>query len=325
MRTPYAYRTCLGHTTNANTGVTLCMAYGTEEVESSPLIPPFTYNNQCGSVLLTSYIPVLLLGYSIQLLLSWILVALQMHMSYESFPSSIRSSLHGLMWPEYWRQGGDTLVHNKATVSRFPTVLLQIRTIFCNDILNNWLLLMTFGLCSPILAVAIVCCLLLKMSLWVILVGRYTKCVLQVNAPFDEREDILPKQPLPVAVGVNDIKNSVSFALIALAQTHISLFTVLAHSFWRVAWCSALFVALLSWDMAADEVGWLMSLWIPLLPFVVITSLHSLVIYLHGKTNREMESLDVNIATSKDASGCVSSVVDESRSPFHVDSSTVQL
>lgn len=71
--------------------------------------------------------------------------------------------------------------------------------------------------------------------------------------------------------------------------------------------------------------GWLMSLWIPLLPFVVITSLHSLVIYLHGKTNREMESLDVNIATSKDASGCVSSVVDESRSPLHVDSSTVQL
>jgi hypothetical protein len=235
-------------------------------------------------------------------------------MPYESFPSSIRSSLHGLMWPEYWRQCGDTLVHNKATVSRFPTVLLQIRTIFCNDILNNWLLLMTFGLCSPILAVAIVCCLLLKMSLWVILVGRYTKCILEGL----DRDDTLAVTDSCTA-SCEPIRKGL-FALDALAQVYLPLFAVLSKSFWLIAWCSALFVVLLSWDMAADQVGVLMSLWVPLVPLFVVLCLHwaAYCLSYHERNGAQQQvTTSVNSILSCDEECSNRGVL---RSPLHMES-----
>jgi hypothetical protein len=185
--------------------------------------------------------------------------------------------LHGIMCPEYWMQGGDVLALNKTIARNDPSVFLKIRTIFCNDVFNNWLLMLTFGLCSPVLAVAIACSVLLKMSLWVLLIGRFTRCILE-----DENGITLTDS---TAVAVSPSQQSISskmstisgttnakrdevgnFFLAALAEVYIPLFEVLAGSFWRLVWCSMLFVALLSWDIAADEVGWLKSLWVPLVP-----------------------------------------------------------
>ena len=56
------------------------------------------------------------------------------------------------------------------------------------------------------------------------------------------------------------------FALTALAEEYIPLFDVLATSFWLLVWSSAIFVSLLSWDIAMDEVGWSQSVWVPLVP-----------------------------------------------------------
>ena len=67
--------------------------------------------------------------------------------------------------------------------------------------------------------------------------------------------------------GADENKNdTILFALNLVAEEYIPLFEVLATSFWRLVWCSAIFVALLSWDMAMDEVGWLQSVWVPLVP-----------------------------------------------------------
>ena len=141
-------------------------------METASLVPPFTYNNQCGSVVLTAYIPVFLLGYSIQLVLPLILLAVLTCLSHDSIPSSVRMMFHGIIWPEYWLHGGDAvLAHNNGNPSR----ILAMRPILCNDVCNNWLVMVTFGLCSPILAVAIACSVVLKMSLWVLLIGRFTK------------------------------------------------------------------------------------------------------------------------------------------------------
>jgi hypothetical protein len=313
-------------TTNVDRGEAVCTEYGIQEVESAPLVPPFTYNNQCGSVLLTSYIPVILLGHSLQLLLSWILLALEVQLPYNYIPSFIRVSLHGLLWPDHWLQDGDAFNQNQATVDRVPDVLLKVRTVLCNDVLNNWLVFMTFGFCSLILAIAIVCCVVLKMSLWVLLVGRFTKRVLQ-----DSHECIVapagPTQEQQLATSAssdenNEIenkKNSLCFALSSLAQVYVPLYTVLAQSFWSLTCCSALFVALLTWDMASDEVGWLRSLWVPLLPITTVTILYLVDFYYlisstHVDTEKQI-AVEDKIDPSLDEKRCS----DVTQSPFHVE------
>ena len=302
--------------------------YGFVEVESAPLEPPFTYNNQCGSVLLTSYIPVLVLGYSLQLLLSWIAVVILMQVAYDKLSPSTRTAFHGLIWPEYWRQGGEALIHNKVTVTLVPDALFKIRTVLCNDVLNNWLLLLTFGLCSPILAFAIVCCVLLKLALWLVLVGRFTKCVLQdsdhtfASAVIDKAQ-----HPLPSERGVVDDHSggAVCFALSSLAQIYVPLYSVLTSSFWRLAWCSGLFVALLSWDMAADEVGWLQSLWVPVFPLLVVLVLRCIAFYIDKFEQSERHD-DSHLQLSDRCKESHSNASDESvnvsgtfRSPLHVE------
>lgn len=270
------------------------------------MVPPFTYNSQCGSVVLTSYIPVLLLGYSIQLLLPFVLLAIVTCVSHDSVPASIRTTLHGVIWPEYWLQGGGVLAHNKAVVRDNPSTMLNMSTIFCNDVFNNLLVMLTFGLCSPLLAVAVACSVMLKMSLWVLLIGRYAICVSNFDARADKINVVLSSKtnttdgssasheivesntisPLQFSATTTstcarsgDSSNGdvnkddiVHFALVALAEVHISLFEVLAGSFWRLIWCSALFIALVGWDMATDDVGWAQSLWVPLFPlgFVLV-------------------------------------------------------
>lgn len=171
------------------------------------------------------------------------------------------------------------LVSSRAIVHNDPHVILDTRTIFCNDVLNNLLVMLTFGLCSPVLAVAVACSVLLKMSLWVLLLGRFTRFFLE-----DTEEDVAPPaavgsisadlvEPTITCVPSRQSKISMSrydgeihFVLAALAEVFIPLFEVLAGSFWRLVWCSGLFVAVLGWDMATDEVGWLQSLWVPLIP-----------------------------------------------------------
>ena len=284
VSTPYSYRTCVEHTILLDEE-SFCSRYMTIEVESASLVPPFTYNNQCASAVLTSYIPVFLLGYSIQLMLSLIILTALTYVSYDSLPFAVRTMLHGIMWPEYWLQDSDdVLARNKAIVESDAGIMLKIRTIFCNDVLNNWLLLLTFGLCSPVLAVAIVCAVLLKMSLWVMLIGRFTRRMLH-NADSDGNRSVggtgsnldtpsgttVAPSPLQSAGTVSRGGIAVGhFALTALATIHISLFDVLKGSFWLLVWFSGCAIYCLHcWlgiYMAMDDVGWwLQSVWIPII------------------------------------------------------------
>ena len=280
MSTQYSFDMCLSLTHHVNLGITTCGNYETLIAESAPLVPPFTYNNQCGSVLLTSYIPVLLMGYSIQLLLPAAVAVTLTCFPRVSMPSLGHQIFHGILWPDHWIQGGDEFARNKAMMSSHTDLMLKVRSIFCNDVLNNWLSLLTFGLCSPVLAVAIVCCVLLKMFLWISLVGRFTRHVLlgQMESATDDSSDIMSSTTV-----ANTNKNEVTcFALNSLAEVHLSLSIVLKDSFWRLAWCSALFIGLLSWDLATDEVGWLRALWVPILPLFHVLMLHCIAYYLYN-------------------------------------------
>ena len=302
VSTPYSYRTCAFHITTPD-GETYCSEYEFVDVESATLVPPFSYSNQCGSVVLTSYIPVFLLGYSIQLVLSLLLLGSLVSLRYDSVSPLIRKSLHGILWPEQWVRGSDA-----RSCDSDSTVMLNTPTIFCNDVFNNWLLMMTFGLCSPILAVAIVCSVVLKMSLWILLIGRFTKCLLDcdnaLGVPGSDATKTSADTPDPATgplrssgtilsdnfIDASKKKNVVHGPLASLAKMYVPLFEVLSGSFWLLLWCSALFVALLAWDMAMDEVGWLRSVWIPLTPPGYVLLLRC-VAYLNACTRGSKQSM----------------------------------
>ena len=327
MSTPYSYNTCVLRTTVAS-GETYCSEYSTIEVESASLVPPFTYNNQCGSVVLTSYIPVFLLGFSIQLLLPFIVLVSLTYLTYDSLSPSVRMMLHGILWPEHWLQNSeDTSALNKTLLHGDPSILLKIRTIFCNDVFNNWLLMVTFGLCSPVLVVAIVCSVLLKMSLWVSLIGRFTRCHLHddrgvhdggrqtevTTVTASSRSSVITSSACAAADKDRNDAHVVYDALVALAAVHIPLHDVLIGSFWRLVWCSAIFVALLGWDMAMDEVGWLQSVWVPLIPLCYVVLLRCATYFLYSHSNYSSDSVEKTVFNGEiEVSGV-------SQSPLHVD------
>jgi hypothetical protein len=209
---------------------------------------------------------------------------------YESIPPICHQMFRGIMWPDHWLQGGDKFIRNKVFMAQHTDGMLQIRSILCNDVLNNWLLMLTFGLCSPILAAAIACCVVVKMGLWTLLMGRYARHVLMENRDSDGDSAIKASQGATVSnlvgrgsTAIADTSNDevIYFALESLTQVRISLFSVLKYSFWRLAWCSALFVGLFSWDLAGDEVEWMRSLWAPLLPLFHVLMLYCIAHYLN--------------------------------------------
>ena len=312
VSTPYSYRTCVAYRTST-AGETYCDVYDIIEVESASLVPPFAYNNQCGSVVLTSYIPVFLLGHAIQLMLPLIVLTLVAYFPYNSLSPFVQKMLHGVIWPEFWLEAK----HGNAFMNDEGGIMLKMSSIFCNDVFNNWLLMVTFGLCSPVLVLAVVCSVLMKMSMWVLLVGRFTRCMLHdedsgggVNCseatthPAATTSDATTSRTRVVVATALTVETTPSSssaaadenrtadvaqnALTALAEEYIPLSEVLAGSFWRLVWCSALFVSLLGWDLAMDEVGWLQSMWVPLVPLCYVVLLRCAAhLYLHSTSARD--------------------------------------
>ena len=75
-------------------GETRCKEHGGEiQVQSAaPLVPPsFTYINQSGSTVLSSFIPVLLLGYSVQVMLpSFVVLVSVLYLPHDSAHPAVR-------------------------------------------------------------------------------------------------------------------------------------------------------------------------------------------------------------------------------------------
>jgi hypothetical protein len=218
-----------------------------------PVIPPFTYNNQCSSVLLTSYIPVLVIGYSIQLVALCVMPLLLSQAARVCSSSSSSKTIHrtiihrkvthGIVWPEFW-------MSNQSSLEMDPSMLLNSKSLLCFDILNNLMVMHTFGLCSPILAVAATCVAVSKTNMLILLVKRFVAVVSEVQAGSGSTQES---------------DNSMFLVIGLLAEVNFPLREVLQRAFWLIAWLSAVFVAMMCWDVAGDAVGWDRSVWLPAL------------------------------------------------------------
>lgn len=235
VSTPYMFERC-DFFELTSSGRIVCSSWTIVPADSAPVIPPFIYSNQCASVLLTSFIPVLIISYSIQLATTLVVPVLYYQLGRLVDLSQL---MLGVLWPDTWLDS-ESSERNKSNLDNDPTILLNLNSILCFDVLNNGMVMLTFGLCSPALAVAVACVAALKMNLLRLLVGRFTSILRGDHSSED-----------------------VHFALATLCKMPFPLTEVLQQSFWLFAWSSALFFAMISWDMAGDKEGWFASLWAP--------------------------------------------------------------
>ena len=286
-----------------------CAEYGREYVSSAAAVPAFSYNHQCATVVLTAYIPVFLLSFAIQLILPFVVMECLQYLPLKSLGRGARNMFHGVLWPEYWVGGREDFSG--------VDVMLKIKTIYCNDIFNNLMLLLTYGLCSPVLAVGIVCVIAVKMYLWVILIGRFTVSMLRHNqgdlslvnsaSPVEQTATYLTTLSELFSTNQNEVVKLPQYlALETLSLAYIPLDAALAGSFWRLVWCSGVFIGLLCWDMAADDVGWLRSLWVPCTPILFLISLRLTAVFsLHDlcgqHSDRGLSDIQLSASTMRDS------------------------
>ena len=276
-----------------------CGQFSMHDVDVVPLIPPYIYHYQCGSVFLTLYIPVYIYMYSFQLLIPLIYMMLLSLMEYETIPSAIRPMVPAIIWPKYLlkqhqlfnqrkieseEETEDMSVRlsaadngSRADYDKFlvaleanPSMLFNAKTIITFDILHNMSVLFTFGLCSPFLTVIIAMAMILKINMWLVLMGRFLNF-------FDYEEEVGTSRKSSLSVASEDTntkisqhkdqievkKNSIHPALLALSIVCIPLEDVFRKSVWPITWTSAAFFAFLCWDLSADKVGWQSAIWIP--------------------------------------------------------------
>jgi hypothetical protein len=282
-----------------------CFAYKTTDVEVTPLVPPFSYNNLCSSVVLTNYIPVFIFVYSIQLLVPMVYICFFTSTTYPSLPNVIKKMIHGVFWPQYWRKdaGSAPSLTDKASSGEKrerirddfgsgpncaqPNKLLKADRIISSDILNHLLLFFTFGLCSPFLSLAIVLAASLKQYMWVMLLGRF----LDMRAPRTKapEDTSAPGTTVETEVGGScsasesgwsgkgesgghgdgDGDGDGDDATVALSIACIPILEKVTHCVWPIIWTSSLFFAFLIWDILGDAWDWSRSVWAPLLTLSV--------------------------------------------------------
>lgn len=240
VSTPYTYEECSA-TLFLQTNI--CLEHHSVQMDSAPVTPSFTYSNQCSSVLLTSYLPVLVLGFSIQLMICFIKpVVFILAGSVVDTGALLRLKVcKGVLWPQHWARSAWTS-EKRAALEKDPSLLLNPKSILCFDVLSNLNVILTFGLCSPILAFAAMCAVLAKMHMWRLLVGRFTREL----------------------IGDHDSDGGCNLALLVLGDMHFPLMRVLRRSFWLIAVSSSVFFSFVCWDIASDDVGWRQALWLPI-------------------------------------------------------------
>lgn len=120
-------------------------------------VPAFTYNHQCSSTLLVDYIPVFVYTYVSYYLMSLFGGLVLTSFKKSSLPQFLVAVLPGLLWPAEVEDGLGRLI-------RMDGIMVTV--------MNNFTVLLTFGLASPLLAAAVVIGTLLQTYEWQVLFGR---------------------------------------------------------------------------------------------------------------------------------------------------------
>jgi hypothetical protein len=132
------------------------------------ITPPFFYSYQCGSTLLTSYLPVHMYSVSLQIIytVASLIIILSSSTLTQQHPRWLLSLFPGVCWPSHWQRVGSSVVSQRQPVMIKPHQIIS-RT------MNNIILLVSFGLCSPVLCVCIAVNICVHLWSWLMLLGRF--------------------------------------------------------------------------------------------------------------------------------------------------------
>jgi hypothetical protein len=135
-------------------------------METLKITPPFFYSYQCGSTLLTAYLPVYLYSIALQIMsIAVTTMTILLISSHTQCPNWFLDSFPGICWP--WRISQQRKEKDEKT-----TRLIKPHQILSNAA-NNIVLLLSFGLCSPALCGSIALCVSLHLSSWLLLIRRF--------------------------------------------------------------------------------------------------------------------------------------------------------
>ena len=228
------------------------------DVELQPFVPPFTYSYQCASVLLTSYIPVLIFVAAFQMLLPFGFVWFQIMVKYSMIPSIFRFAFYGVIWPDYWLASHPKTEAEMCQEAK-EILILDTNDMVYADILTQLIVLLSFGMCSPMLAAAVSLAFAFKMLMWRMLLGRFVHCRMRLANLKRAEEDGERAVVIEYDPNIHDL------AIDALADATVDFVSVFEMCLWPLLMSSALFFAIICWDIAGDEVGSEASMWVPLL------------------------------------------------------------
>lgn len=259
----------------------ICTLYRISIVNLAPFIPSFSYNYMCGSTLLAAYLPVYLYVYTFQLLrplLSTLL--LTQYLPYRRLPPWLRKKFPGVLWPHHWLARKRDHLPGTSYPQEYPlpSLLLNMDNIMTNH-MQDLLILLTFGLCCPLLAVVIG--FSIKISIWQVrlIIGRFV--FERRSLPLIEVKESLPSSPLwpstpspsvvtaiPIASSLEQPENisasQSDISLIALTTVISDLGRSYHQILWVLVWSSCVFWAFICWDIGGDEAGWDNCYWLPL-------------------------------------------------------------
>jgi hypothetical protein len=264
-------------------GTFQCLTQQTLRVDVPPFTPSFTYNYLCGSTLLSSYLPIYFYLSLFQIITTPLgSYLLSQHVSYSALPVPVRSSLPGLLWPHHWTHQSVTRKEVEVSLMNLepskknslvpfeekeipsPSLLFKVDS-FANKFMHDVLVLLTFGLCCPLLCFAISLSMILSIFEINIMVGRFilSKGRISLESCGNQHSSLLTLRSTE--------ENNPSVAPLLSFDPSFRLVVTLIHDLapacrnlvWIVIWSSCFFFMFLCWDIAGDELGLERSLWVP--------------------------------------------------------------
>lgn len=279
-------------------------------MQTTPFTPPLSYNYLCGSTLLATYLPVYCYLYTIQIILiPLIIYLLASYMPYKQLPKWIRLRFSGIIWPSDWSPNEEIIHQNNSLIefqdiSSVKSILARDAFVskFAEDILN----LITFGLCCPLLGLAITLLILMNLFILRCLIGRFLLI----------KQNITPSpDTLRYSTSSHPGSTSSNIAYHMLHKNLHDLGTSYYNLLWIVLWSSCFFVSFLCWDIAGDTAGALESIWLPILAVSFVLSLQIFERFTSNETliQNEVDSPvenGINLAPIR-SSQCPSNISDQ--------------
>lgn len=261
----YSYPVCRVYNLDINDGTRTCVEYSSADFFTS-YSPPFMYSYQCVNNIMTNFIPVYLLQYTYLTLVPAILTFLfSFTKSSQLVPNFIIRMIPYIVWPS-----GSSISYCGVTTSASSTGAPLIRPDrMISSLMNHFTVLLTFGIISPFLAVAIGTAICVVTFLAELLIGRHLHYFRFQRNSKEFNGDL--------SGGLEQACNGVLRGL--------------PSSLWVIISVASIFFTMLVLDIASDKIMWENGIWyalpVLLVPMAAYATLRFTLKYVSYESNHD--------------------------------------